>query len=223
MYDSFQKRTMDSPAKKIKKTRINFLDTSEISNVIPSKKIKYQIKSYNKNKHWKNVNQVNITTVKNLNVGSLRIPRAGFFIYTVFNGRLFIGCGVDSRNHELTDFAGQVIYKIGETVIHGALREFKEETQEIFSTLTTKDIENCLTIYDNNNLVIFMNINIHPDIISQEFNEKYQASAVFKPEVCAITWLTVQEFNDIINNDNGIMYERVQKFLKLAGDFTNLL
>lgn len=170
----------------------------------------------------KSANAVNITTVKNLDK-SLKIARAGFILYTVYNGRLYIGFGVDAKNHELTDFAGHVIYKIGESVIIGALRELKEETLEIFSPITSKDIENCLTIYDNNNLVIFMHIDINPDVVSQEFNEKYQLSVGSRPEVCAITWLTLQEFDDAVKNDNGILYQRVQKFLKSAGNITQLL
>lgn len=170
----------------------------------------------------KTANTVNITTVKNLDK-SLKIARAGFILYTVHNQRLYIGLGVDAKNHELTDFAGHVIYKIGESVVNGALRELKEETLGIFSPITSKDIENCLTIYDNNNLVIFMHININPEMVSEEFNEKYQLSADYKPEVCAITWLTLQEFDDAIKNDNGILYQRVQKFLKSAGNITLLL
>lgn len=187
------------------------------------KRIKYKIQSYNtkyttERPRWKN--NLHITTVKQLDVKNLRIPRAGFFLYTVVNGRIFIGLGIDSKNHELTDFAGQVMYGIGETVLHGALRELKEETLEIFSPLSSKDIENCLTIYDENNLVIFMNVGIHPEIISQDFNEKYQASMAFHREVCGITWLSVDEFKDAINNTTGVIYERVQNFLKSAGDFT---
>ena len=193
------------------------------------KKLKYQIKSCNNSKnktsqaHWRDNNKIHVTTVKELNVKSLRISRSGFILYTVTNGRLFIGLGVDSRSHELTDFAGHVIYYIGENVVNGALRELKEETLEIFSTITTRDIENCLTLYNNDNLVIFMNVGIHPDIISQEFNDKYQEMAKTKPEVCAITWLTVDEFNDIIINKPGLLYERTENFLKSAGNFTHLL
>lgn len=190
-------------------------------------------KFYKSNKSFKisKDNSVHITSVKNLNLSKLRVNRAGFIIYTLFDDIMYFMVGVDSGSHELSDFAGRIIYKIDNHAVNGAIREFQEETLEIFESVSLDDIKNCIALYDNDNLLIFLPIKVNPEIICQEFNEKYQQvvqnnQLKYKPdpdpEVCGITWLTLEELNYSIKT-NGIMYSRVQDFLTRAGKFTHLL
>ena len=51
------------------------------------------------------------TTVQNLNLECVRPQRAGVIIYTVVEGAIFFGLGLDSRSHDLTDSGGGVVYK----------------------------------------------------------------------------------------------------------------
>lgn len=173
------------------------------------------------------------TTVQNLNLEYVKPQRAGVIIYTVVNGSIYFGLGLDSRTHDLTDFGGGVYYKLDTNAIRGALREFEEETLGIFDPISPTDITQCPVVYDNRNLIIFVHMNVDPETVCFTFNEKFrkivQASDEgprkkrrSEPEVCGITWLTWEEFQDCINS-RGKLFSRVQKFLARAGGFAHLL
>lgn len=180
------------------------------------------------------------TTVQQLNLECVRPQRAGVIIYTVVNGSIYFGLGLDSRTHDLTDFGGGVIYKIDIDAIKGALREFEEETLGIFDSIRTEDIMQCPVIYDDRNLIIFVHLNVDPDTVCLSFNEKFKKAVSEgddgttehsekkrhreprEPEVCGITWLTWEEFQHCIGT-RGILFSRVQKFLARADNFSHLL
>lgn len=180
------------------------------------------------------------TTVQQLNLECVKPQRAGVIIYTVVNGSIYFGLGLDSRTHDLTDFGGGVVYKIDKHAINGALREFEEETLSIFDPIQFEDIIDCPVIYDNRNLIIFVHLNVDPDTVCLAFIEKFKKSMADnvgditehsgkrrsreskEPEVCGITWLTWGEFQYCIAN-RGILFSRVQKFLARADNFSHLL
>jgi len=173
------------------------------------------------------MSHVHVKKLKCLNFKKARVERAGFILYTLYKGNIYFMIGIDSKTHELTDFAGTVKYKLDRHALSGAIRELQEETLSIFEPVTYDDVKECITIYDNKNLVIFMPISLDPDIICQEFNEKYIQERETKryhqePEVCGITWLELDEFLYHIKNP-GLIYSRVQNLLLNAGDFINLL
>lgn len=181
------------------------------------------------------------TTVQNLNLDCVKPQRAGVILYTVVDGATYFGLGLDSRTHDLTDFAGGVMYRTDFDCIQGALREFNEETLFIFESISRSDIVQCPVLYDDRNLIIFMRIDLDPDVVSEVFNEKYKKVieteylkkdsprlGIHKkckhsePEVCGITWLTWKEFQRSIK-ERGILFSRVQKFLTRADNFEHLL
>lgn len=179
------------------------------------------------------------TTVKNLNLDCVRPERAGVILYTVVDGATFFGLGLDSRTHDLTDFGGGVSYKHDQNVIRGALREFEEETLQIFEKIIPEDIKRCPIIYDDHNLIIFIHLEVNPDDVCSKFNQQYSdiinnnnisrkddhkvsCKKIRDPEVCGITWLNWEDFQRIIKR-RGIMFSRVQRFLNRAGDFSYLL
>jgi len=170
------------------------------------------------------------TTTQKIDLNCVRPHRAGVIIYTYYNGSIYFGLGLDSRTHDLTDFGGQINYHIDKNVVNGSIREFEEETLNIFEKITFEDIRSCPVIYDKYNLIIFVHLNIDPDIVSKSFNKKYRSimetnstkNNIPEPEVCGITWLSWEEFQHSIKT-KGIFYSRVRKFLSLAGDFSYLL
>jgi hypothetical protein len=173
--------------------------------------------------------QIIKTTVQNLNLVCVKPQRAGIIIYTIDGRSTYFGLGLDAKSHDLTDFAGQVIYVKDLDVIHGAIREFEEETLGIFDKITADDIKSCPVIYDRNNLIIFVHMDVDPNATCIAFNNKYkhvisqtEGKRCREPEVCGITWLTWEEFQDSINQ-KGIIFSRVQKFLAQAEDFSYLL
>ena len=173
------------------------------------------------------MSQVYVKKLKYINFNRTRVQRAGFILYTLYNGNIYFMIGIDSKTHELTDFAGTVKYKVDRHVLSGAIRELQEETLEVFEPVTYNDVKECITIYDNNNLVIFMPISLDPDTICREFNERYRETVERKrfnsePEVCGITWLDIDEFMFHIKNP-GVIYSRIQNLLLKAGDFIKFL
>jgi len=178
------------------------------------------------------------TMVKNLNMENVKPHRAGVIIYTVINDAVYFGLGLDARTHDLTDFGGGVMYKSDLNPINGALREFREETLNIFEEITNEDIAESIVLYDNRNLIIFIHMDLDPNSVSLAFNNKYasvvQQNADFSsrkskrssgkndPEVCGITWITWEELQIAINRP-GILYTKVQKFLANANNFGQLL
>ena len=174
------------------------------------------------------------TIVQNLNLECVKPQRAGIIPYTVVNGAIYLGMALDSRTHDLTDFGGGVIYRTDRDAIRGALREFEEETLSIFEPISSEDIGHCPVIYDDRNLIVFVHIDIDPDTVCLAFNEKFEKALETlppqeesgrrrgEPEVCGITWLTWEEFQDCLKV-RGIMFSRVQKFLFRAEKFSHLL
>ena len=167
-----------------------------------------------------------VTRVNQLNLNNVRPSRGGIVLYTVYQKRLYYGFCIDSRTHDLTDGGGTIDYKIDKTVLHGSIREFEEETVEIFEHITVEDIKWCPVVYDDKNLIIFMHIDVDPNEVSQKFNERYsilcekqlqEAQRLGRkprnpPEVCGITWLTHESLQQAIDNP-GVLYSRVRKFL----------
>jgi hypothetical protein len=164
------------------------------------------------------------TIVKNLNLDYVKPQRAGVIMYTVCKDATYFGLGLDDRTHDLTDFGGTVNYKYKEDAITGALREFHEETLEIFDAITKEMIQNSAVIYDENNLIIFIHVQVDPDSVCKSFVDKYQSfnKKFSPPEVCGITWLSWEEFSRNMK-EPGALYPRVQKFLARADDFSYLL
>jgi hypothetical protein len=181
--------------------------------------------------------------VKELNLLFVRPPRAGFVLYTKVNSIIYFGFGLDSTSHDLTDFGGNIVYKKDPNVIAGALRELDEETLSIFEPLTFEDVKECITIYDAGNMIIFIPVDLDPEIICMKFNDKYRRIAeqnrdnqspkdlsprgnttdLDLPEVCGITWLTWTELKSCLKPGKFVLFNRLRQFLTRAGNFFPLL
>lgn len=172
----------------------------------------------------------------------LKPTRAGVIMYACHKNILYFGLGIDANTHELTDFGGRADYNVDTNGVMAGLREFHEETLGIFAPLTSDDVAKSLVVSDDRNLIIFAYVPFSPNIISAIFNEQYRKQVdannqirdrklifndintndLYDPEVCGITWLTLDEFQECISTP-GKLYSRVQKFLAKAGAFTHLL
>ncbi len=191
-----------------------------------------QIKGLAKIEEWskprrrssKKSNRLIKTTIKSLNLECVKPRRAGVILYTFFEETTYFGIGLDSKTHDLTDFGGTIKYKTDLNVLNGALREFNEETLQIFEPLSGEDIANSSVIYDNDNLIIFIHMELVPDLVCSNFNTQYHnlKYAGINPEVCGITWLSWEDFQTSLST-KGVFFSRVQKFLLRAGDFSHLL
>lgn len=160
----------------------------------------------------------------NLDITIVKPRRAGVIIYTEINNKIYFGMGLDTMTHDLTDFGGGVMYNKDGDALSGALREFHEETLEIFDKITTADIQRCLVIHDANNLIVFIHMDVDPETVCAVFNDAFSKMLAkkFYAEVCGITWLSWEEMQWSIKN-SGIMYSKVKNLLLNAGDFIQYL
>lgn len=167
----------------------------------------------------KKVNEIDLIVV--------RPHRAGVILYTKINNIIYFGIGVDTITKEYTDFGGGISYKekYDKNVITGALREFNEETLDIFGEVTYDDVSDSLAIYDYHNLIIFKYTNQNMQLIETSFRDTYNyyiKNNLDDPEVCDIKWLSMNEFKLQISTRNN-MFFRIKNFLQKAGDFYWLL
>jgi hypothetical protein len=178
-------------------------------------------------KNYKN-NSINNTVVKNLDLDNVKPQRAGVIMYTIIDNTAYFGMGLDTKTNDITDFGGGVSYKTDYNAIYGALREFQEETLSIFKKINIDDISNSPVIYDLNNLIIFIYVELNPTDICNKFNEKFIKISKQKllnknePEVCGIVWLNLEQLDFCIKT-NGIMFYRVKKFLLKLTNIKNIL
>lgn len=164
------------------------------------------------------------TKVSEIDLINVKPQRAGIILYTKINNIIYFGVGVDNNTKEYTDFGGGIQYQKDGNVIAGAIREFTEETLQIFGQLEYHDVKDCLALYNLNNLVIFKYVTQNINLIRENFLHEYRyyVDKGIKPEVCDIAWLTQNEFKHEVMV-RGNMFHRLQCFLQKAGEFYWLL
>lgn len=160
------------------------------------------------------------TKVGNVDLENVRPRRAGVILYTTHNDTVYFGMGMDEATHDITDFGGGIRYKQDLNVINGALREFDEETLGIFDVMTIDDVIKCPVLYDDKMLIIFIRLDENPEMISRVFLRKYECSR--NQEICSIVWFEQEEFQSELVREQ-IMYKKIHKFLKKAGNFYHIL
>lgn len=165
------------------------------------------------------VNKMNeVTHVNKLDLFKNKPQRGGVILYTIINGQLFFGLGLDSTYNELTDFSGGISYKRDRNAIEGSLREFCEESEGLYCTLTMDDVINSPVIVDKHNLIMFLYTNEHPDDITYQFQLQGKCS-----EIKNIVWITEDELKLAIRFSLTYIYARLRNFLKKFGDFYQYL
>jgi len=174
--------------------------------------------------------------------------RAGVILYTVEEGEIYYGLGLDSEYLELTDFAGSVSRKDRDAV-EAALREFREETLDIFGELPRERSLRATALWDGKNLVLLVRCLSSRSLVSALFRAR--CSLAKKPEVKEILWFSAGELSRLLQSDQELrckqrgfsreerrdlelpsrdsrlpcgygMYRRVRDFLKGNEDLTPL-
>ncbi len=154
--------------------------------------------------------------------------RSGIIVYTYINDNLFFVLGVDNESKALTDFGGGI--KKTENFIRGGLREFYEESLEIFGKIDEKIINDSLAIFTCEMCIIFIKMSFDfgeiKDIFMKELKNLKDDN---KPiEVSDIKLISKENFYNLINKgNNDEIYHRVTNLLSKAkkkfGDFTLFL
>ena len=172
--------------------------------------------------NYENPNLIYKKLVKEIDLNTIKPPRAGVIIYTKHHNEIYYGLGIDNATKEITDFGGGISYKERDkNVILGALREFKEETLGIFGNITYKEVLESPVIYNKHTLIIFKYVDLEPSMVRELFLQTHQKQ-VRVSEVCDIIWMTTNELKNCVMT-RGKMFFRVQTFLQKAGNFYWLL
>jgi hypothetical protein len=148
--------------------------------------------------------------------------RGGVIPYTKYNDDLYLCLGFDAETNELTDFGGGIKKK--EHKLSGALREFEEESLNIFGNYDIEKIAEEYVIFSKNMLIILINVDINPTETIKLFQE--QVKSTINSEISNIIWLSKEKFINIIKSNNTkdrIMYNKVRNFLLQVSDFIETL
>jgi hypothetical protein len=121
----------------------------------------------------------------------------------------------DNDSGDITDFGGGV--KQNEVSLTASLREFKEESDEIFGTLYDKvnNLAVTIAILDKTMSVLFIPLPIEwYSIALDKFNNRIPHHIRKKShnEVSEIIWFNEEEFRCLISPDNPAMWTRIRKF-----------
>lgn len=164
-----------------------------------------------------------VTYVNQLDLNTYRPGRGGVVLYTVYKGNLMFGLGLDAKYNELTDFGGGIQYGYDKNAINGALREFCEETLDLYCLRNADDIQNAVVLKDPTNFIIFVYTDENPDDITMAFQKAYQESKNKKKEIKDIVWVTEKELKSALKLNMTYIYSRLRNFLSKFGDFYRYL
>lgn len=167
--------------------------------------------------------------VRHINWSNFNIRRAGVIPYTVINGHIHICLGVDSKSNELTDFGGG-IRDSDINPLYGAIREFREESNDVFGE-ENYNPENYL---DSPCLIKNMSqkSSFHMMIIFQEVDaslmsttmNKFSVDFATNDEIRAICWCNDGLLKQLVYTpDCSRMYTKVKKFICNCISFNRLI
>jgi len=156
--------------------------------------------------------------VKYLNWETYRPQRGGIIPYFISpEGNLHFALGLDSIHRELTDFGGGISYKKDGDAVIGSIREFDEESLGVFGEVKKEDLQDCLMIYSDEMMIIFLQVEVNSTEIHKLFHQKLKKEK--DPEVCDIAWLEEIELRKSLEPSSRLVYVRVRYLLNKAEDF----
>lgn len=168
---------------------------------------------------------ISVRRVKDIPNRDKNQKRAGVIVYTIRDGLIYFGLGVDADYGALTDFSGGIRYSIEDTLT-GALREFQEESLGVFGDISREQLDSSLAVYSESMMTIFIYVHCDMNQICSIFQNSYVIEN--NPEIREIQWLTKRQFfNKIHQKDPHLMYHKVYELLSKAyqehGDFVYFL
>lgn len=145
--------------------------------------------------------------------------RSAVVPFVVNNGEIHFLFGIDQQSGEITDFGGGI--KKNEIILESAIREFKEETKEIFEDthITVEDLLTLITLIGKSTCTVFYPLG---QIWFTEANRIFQSvddgnMPQCNMEVSGLVWLTMEDILKVSNDGlimNGVRYKM---WKRLAG------
>lgn len=163
-----------------------------------------------------------IFLVKNVSWDQYQICRAGVILCTMHGGELFFGLGKDVESQDFTDFGGG-IKKTDLTPVSGAIREFMEESCNVFPiTETDVDPSYCLIQPGRQHrmLILFLRIDCQDaSAMTEQFDEA--RLRIQRPEMDEIRWFAAKDFHKLVYSQipGTPMYSKVRNMLRVSIPF----
>jgi hypothetical protein len=155
-----------------------------------------------------------VAKVSSINLSTIRPSRGGVIISTVIEGMKWYGLGQDWKTGEITDYGGGIYYgqddngrvigrksrcnyhsprarkekcKIDKNVVQGCLREFREESLNVYPEITSEILNNSTALFTEKMMIIIIPLDVDPVKISKLFSEK--VSKLEYHEIKSIFWI----------------------------------
>lgn len=143
-----------------------------------------------------------------------KFRRCGIIPYIIQNNIKYFCMGVDSKYGTLTDFGGASLEY--ETFISTISRKLNEESLGIFNFTSDILFENTRSLYDDNYIISFLNINANMSDICKTFFTKYENTTLCRNS--SIMWIDETTFCDLIRTGksirrNNILYPVIYKII----------
>jgi len=146
-------------------------------------------------------------------------PRGGVIVYQRWKETLIFGFGKNSLIGQLGDFGGG-IKKRDASLIDGALREYREESLNVFGSVDLDRDDHLIASDEHQQLIIFLKVAVDPLIIHGRFENRLTKQS----ECSEIVWLSVDSlFKLLMNDPQSILYPKIREFLKDCGNFLEYL
>ena len=197
---------------------------SRITQRIDTSKVRYGSLRNN----GKNSVLSSIDYVKDVNWDKTRPQRGGVIPYTVKDGEVYFGMGIDTKTGDLTDFGGGIRYKKDGDAITGSLREFMEESLCIFGAYDSHAVQNNVVVYTDTMMIIFLHFDVNMERINEIFDSRVRISKYF--EISSLIWIPKSIFVSCIKTGwlttpfcNRRLYFRVRRLLQSCINFCSFL
>lgn len=167
---------------------------------------------------------IKIARVKDIKTEDLEtVKRAGIIAYTTYKNCVWFGLGIDRRSKDISDFGGKKERR-DRTIFDTAIREFSEESLDIYGKLDRSKLDNCLAVYNQSSLIIFLNLKTKIKDAKKNFKKEVDTRKLKYVEMEDPIWIRKERFLDIIKHDKDagldknrsnemILYSKVRNML----------
>lgn len=166
-----------------------------------------------------------ICKVKDIDCLSLNQKRAGVIVYDIDNntGKLELCWGVDHNYGSLTDFGGGV-KNCDNTVLHTALREFKEETYGAFNfeyenPIMDVRILNSIAVFTDDIFILFLRLKYCEKVLMENYKILFRKAR--RRETRDLYFMDIKKFYKGLNEETPWIFFPIRDILKTC--FEDLL
>lgn len=160
-------------------------------------------------------------------LAKIKTDRAAVVPYIIRNGKIYFLLAIDRNSGDITDLGGGV--QQDEMSLIAALREFREESDEIFGSIYSEVNEqaNRIALLGNRMSVLFIPVDeVWFDKAPKDFirrrRSRLHSTKRSHNEVSRLLWISERQFGRLIQPKNREMWTRLQRFYR-QGYTTDLL